>query len=428
MVARNFLEIDNNVLYPRVDFAGEKTGITGMEFPLFNYLIYLTSEVFGYSHWYGRLINLLFSSLGIWFFYKLVKKYFDAQLAFNSSIILLSSIWFAFSRKIMPDTFSMSFIIASIYYGSNFLDQKDSSNQITNLLFYSLLLCFGALSKLPSAYALILFILPFLNSKINFQRKIIFAFASMITLLPVLYWYFYWHPFLVSTYEFFHFSLGNSLLQGAREIYQELPLVFNQFYNNAIKYIGFIIFAYALFQLIRKKEKILLYILILSFLGYAVIILKAGTVFTHHNYYIIPFVPIMALIAGYGITIIKNKKIAIVLLILISFEGILNQQHDFHIKQNALAIENLERDLNEIILKTDLILINSNENPTPIYFANRKGWTASNNQLKQYNYITKLKEKGLKYIVILKNAFGSEIDLNYNLVTNNEDFKIYLIQ
>ena len=30
MVARNFLEVDNDVLYPRVDIAGEKTGITGM--------------------------------------------------------------------------------------------------------------------------------------------------------------------------------------------------------------------------------------------------------------------------------------------------------------------------------------------------------------------------------------------------------------
>ena len=40
MVARNFLEVDNNIFYPRVDFAGDKTGITGMEFPLLNYMIY----------------------------------------------------------------------------------------------------------------------------------------------------------------------------------------------------------------------------------------------------------------------------------------------------------------------------------------------------------------------------------------------------
>ena len=65
MVSRNFLETDNNIFYPRIDIAGNKTGITGMEFPLFNYLTYLVSEIFGYQHWYGRLINLIISSLGL---------------------------------------------------------------------------------------------------------------------------------------------------------------------------------------------------------------------------------------------------------------------------------------------------------------------------------------------------------------------------
>ncbi|MCH8319269.1 MAG: hypothetical protein IIA88_12395, partial [Bacteroidetes bacterium] len=76
MVARNFLEIDSNILYPRVDMAGEKTGITGMEFPLLNYLIFLISELFGFAHWYGRLLNLIVSSIGVYFFYLLIKKYF----------------------------------------------------------------------------------------------------------------------------------------------------------------------------------------------------------------------------------------------------------------------------------------------------------------------------------------------------------------
>lgn len=39
MVSRIFLEIDANIMYPRVDMAGEKSGITGTEFPLLNYLI-----------------------------------------------------------------------------------------------------------------------------------------------------------------------------------------------------------------------------------------------------------------------------------------------------------------------------------------------------------------------------------------------------
>src|ERR1017187_10683118 len=82
MVSRNFYEIDANIFYPRVDMAGEKTGITGTEFPLFNYLIYLVAKVFGLADWYGRLINLIISSLGIYWFYRILVTYFNKKLAF----------------------------------------------------------------------------------------------------------------------------------------------------------------------------------------------------------------------------------------------------------------------------------------------------------------------------------------------------------
>jgi Gpi18-like mannosyltransferase len=107
MIARNFLENGVNILHPTIDMAGEKSGIIGSEFPFYNYLIYLGSVLFDYSHWIGRLINLFVSSFGLYFFYKLIKNLFDKQTAFNATIVLTVSIWFAFSRKIMPDTFSV---------------------------------------------------------------------------------------------------------------------------------------------------------------------------------------------------------------------------------------------------------------------------------------------------------------------------------
>jgi hypothetical protein len=80
MVARNFYEIDNNILFPRLDTAGEKTGITGTEFPTLNYLMYLFSLIFGFYDWFGRLIVLTVSSFGILYFYKLLKIKFDERL------------------------------------------------------------------------------------------------------------------------------------------------------------------------------------------------------------------------------------------------------------------------------------------------------------------------------------------------------------
>ncbi|HOI32550.1 MAG TPA: glycosyltransferase family 39 protein [Bacteroidales bacterium] len=426
MVARNFLEVDNNIFFPRIDIAGEKTGITGMEFPLFNYLIYLVAKIFGYQHWYGRLINLLVSCVGLWFFYKLTGKYFTRQTAFNATIILTVSIWFQFSRKIMPDTFSMSLILASIYYGSNYLDNTSRKYALIHLIFYGFLMMLGTLSKLPSAFLLVVFAVFVFNRGIPVKRKIVFFVVSFIGLLPVVLWYYYWVPYLVEELGFLHFFMGKSISQGFGEIFQNLNETLEKFYETAIKFIAFALFIYGLALSFVKNDRKIYLIFILTFISFLIIIFKAGHTFAYHSYYIVPFVPVMALIAGYGLSSIRNSKLAIILLIALSVEGIANQQHDFRIKDKDKELLSLEDDLNKVSLPDDLILINSGEYPTPMYFAHRKGWVNSNEQIRDTNYIESLKDKGLKFVVILKKSFGNEISLSsYKKVFENEDYCIY---
>ncbi|MBI4648842.1 MAG: glycosyltransferase family 39 protein [Bacteroidia bacterium] len=121
MVTRNFYETDSNILYPRVDMAGEKSGITGMEFPLLSYIAFLIAKLFGYSCWYERLINLIISSIGTYYFYLLIRKYFNERMALLAGLILICSLWLTYSRKIMPDTMSVSLVLIGLYYGIDFL-------------------------------------------------------------------------------------------------------------------------------------------------------------------------------------------------------------------------------------------------------------------------------------------------------------------
>ena len=425
MVARNFLEEDNNILYPRIDIAGEKTGITGMEFPLLNYGIYLTAEIFGYQHWYGRLINLIISSLGLWFFYLLLLRYFSKDTAFYASIILGVSIWFQFSRKIMPDTFSMSIVIAGIYYGTQYLDNKTRDKSYLYLGLYMALVSLGVLAKLPSGFLLVVFIFLILDKQIPLSRKIIFSIASLIALTPVLIWYYYWVPYLVEYYGFWHFFMGKSLVQGVSEISDNLALTFKRFYDTALKYSGFVLFLFGLYVSIRQKDKILICLFIACTLSFSIIVFKAGFTFPHHNYYVVPFVPVMALIAGYGLSHIKNIRLAAVLLFIVAAEGLVNQQHDFKLKDKDLQLLNLERDLDEFSDRSDLVLINSGEYPTPMYFAHRKGWVDHNDRIMDHDYINSLQDKGLKYIVILKKSFGTEIMPEYEKILETEDYCIY---
>jgi 4-amino-4-deoxy-L-arabinose transferase-like glycosyltransferase len=433
MVARNFFEVDNNILYPRIDVLGtdsgsSKTGITGMEFPIFNYLIYLSSELFGYQHWYGRLINLIFSTLGLWFFYQLIIKYFDRKVAFNATIILAVSVWFQFSRKIMPDTFAMSFILASLYYGTSYLENRHKRSNIVDLLAYSSLMLLGALSKLPSGYLFIVFLLFYFKKSIPLKRKIVFAAVSFLGLIPVAVWYFYWVPHLVNSYGS-SFFMGNSISQGFNEIIEHFPTVLYRFYDTALKSIGFAAYVFGVLYAVINKDKMILLILLSSLLSFCVIIIKAGLIFPLHAYYIIPFVPVMSLLAGYGLSKIKYHKVAMFILMAISVEGIAKQQVDFFLKTEEKSLLNLESDLDKVSQPSDLILINSGAYPTPMYFSHRKGWLSNRKQIKNKRYLDSLGNKGLKYIVILKRIFGSNIQLSqFKKVLDNKDYCIYKVE
>lgn len=421
MVARNFLETDANILYPRIDIAGELSGITGMEFPLLNYLCYLLSLVFGYQHWYGRIIVLLVSSLGIFSFYKLAERVAGRHVAFNASIVLLFSIWYTFSRKIMPDTFSISLMLFSMRRALEFID----SGKHRDLLLYGLYFMLGILSKLPSAYIIGLLIIPMAGKTCSWETRILLCTAGIPALAATVFWYFQWVPYINRTYGFVHFFMGKGMGEGASELWSHMGETLSRFYDTAIKYIGFACFAFGLYTTFRLRNKLLLAIFWIGFMFFIPIMLKGGFTFYHHSYYIVPFVPVMALISGYGIAQIRNPRYAAILLIAIGTEGFFNHLDDFFMKEQNLAVTRLEPVLDSLGNRSDLIAINSGEFPTPMYFAHRRGWVAHREQLENRSYTDSLTHLGLKYIVVMKRTFGSDFLLNYPELYNSKDFRIY---
>ncbi len=424
MVARNFVENDANVFYPQVDMAGEKTGITGMEFPLLNYLIYLISKLFGFQHWYGRLINLIISSIGIFYFYKLIERYFTKQLAFNASIFLLSSIWFAYSRKIMPDTFSVSLVMAGLYYASQYL----SKGNIFRLLLSFSLLCLGVLSKLPAGYMLAfvpLMMFPFAQQPLKRFLALCLVLLS-IGILNAL-WYFYWVPHLVETYGYWHFYMGTSLRQGFSEIIHNLLPTSEKFYSDAMKFSGFILFIAGIVLSILHKNKKMLWIFVLGSLAYSLVVIKGGRTFYLHSYYIIPFVPLMALVAAWSLQFIKSVRIIQLLMFLVIAEGILNQMHDFRIntrEQHVLRLENIA-DLE--IPKHDLMVINGDVNPRDLYFTHRKGWTIANDQLRP-NTLDSLRKLGCRFLIFDKTNDLPHYRFLYPIRYQDSDYVIFSLE
>lgn len=448
MVIRNFYETDSNILYPRIDNCGDKAGITGMEFPLFNYVGYLLSLLFGYRHWYGRLINLIVSSFGIYMFYRFIHDHLrDRRLAFYSSFVLLFSLWFSYSRKIMPDTFSMSLCITAVYFGYQYFTSSRTNHSMRwiNLLLFGIMATAGMLSKLSSGYLLAILAIPFFNldsalergvsastaeSRVKCRKDISliipFLITSLVCLSIIGIWYGYWVPYLLEKYLVSHFYFGTGFIDGFRQLVPHIPLVLERFYDTALKYVGFALSLLGLGWAFARRDHQILAILLFSFPPFLAIILVSGYNFAEHAYYIIPYVPIMALLAGAGLRVIKPHYLSILLMLAVSIENIVDRQYDFRIMDRHRALLFLATDLDTCSNRDALIAVNGSRSPTAIYFAHRKGWSLTNEDILNASFIEDLQKRGLQLIVILNNAFGaSPVALDLPQLIETDAYTIY---
>lgn len=423
MIARNFYERDSNIFYPTVDVAGTKTGIVGCEFPILNYLVYLMSLPFGYHSWFGRLINLIVSSVGVYFLFRLIRDHFGKQPALNTAIIVLSSIWFTYSRTNIPDTFGASLCIMGLYFGVRYLRDE----RLSDLLILLVAGMIGCLSRISAAVLLTVIVIPFLYGKPTTRARIFITAAASIILAAVCLWYFGWVPHLNDTYGFpEHFFMGDSISAGLQWLARDPVLTLKRFYETPMKYIGFIVFVCSLVYVIKTKNRLVLAVFLIPFLSYSLMIVKIGEGFHIDAYYTIMYMLPMAFIAGWGLAQLNRNVVMSVVLFAIVAEGVGNQIHIFTIRDPYKSLEELEAVMDSVSNRTDLIAISSldHEDPTQMYMAHRRGWAYTNADFENPDYRRSLKEQGCVYIVIVKKVFG-DVDLGITKVYDSDSFTVY---
>ncbi len=417
MVARNFYQEDNNMFFPRLDDCGAKTGIVGMELPVLSYAIYGVSIVFGYDHWYGRLVNLIVVSFGIWFFYRLVGLYFHPRTAMYAAIAFALSALFHYARKVLPDPMALSFIIIGLYYGIIYL----RSGRWQFLAAYFAFALLGALVKIPFAVYLALLIFPFIKSPLPIAKKFYFGFLSSLIIWSVISWYFIWNVHLSETYGLWYNS-GRTFAAGLSEILSHPQETFAKFYFNAFH--GFLFFGVCLIGLgisLWKKQLKIWWIIALMIPLFVVYMIKSGYLFYHHGYYVLVMMPVMALLCGVALNIFR-KPLAIAIVSICIFESIANQQHDFFIKEKEFTKLQLEGIANQVSRPTDRVALSGTLNPNEFYFLNRKGWLLQKEDLTAEKLLA-IKAEGCKYFFSRKEFFNKE--LPFTKVFENGDYVVW---
>jgi 4-amino-4-deoxy-L-arabinose transferase-like glycosyltransferase len=392
------------------------------EFPLFNALVALSYQIFGIHDWNGRLINWIITCLGLWFFYRLVLRFSSSGHAIFTTVAFMASITFQFALKTMPDTFSLSLVFAGAYLALRGWDNQN----LLYLILSALLITLGVLSKIPSIVALVFLLPAFFNKEKPYKPRIIWTSLLLIGGVLVISWYFIWMPHLLETYKN-QLIWPVSLVEGWRTFLAMKPDTWLRFeYMAFTTKMGLYLTIAGLAALIMQKR----WSYLLIFAGYSLVfflfILKTGNVFATHNYYIIPFTPMMAFSIGYFINEVPRLSIPvkILLLVLLLWPGYagnfkaptLQIEGDYYLKLASLLDPYISRD--------DKIMVNKgNFNPTMMYFAKRRGWTVYESEMNEVTWMPGFKEQGLTLIVVDKHI--TPTPLPYTLVYEDDDFAFY---
>jgi hypothetical protein len=418
MVVRNFLEVDANILKPRIDDHEGWEGVVAMELPLLNYTHFLVAKVLGYTHWYSRLINLLVTSLGIWCFYLLLRDTVDKRFAWFAGLALLVGTWFMFSRKSMPDTFSFSLALMAVYAAHKYFSQR----KLIYLLAYAVLACLALLTKPPALLVGSLTLLPLIAQRSSFKDYLTLLAASIPALALLVWWFFYHNPAIYAEYGIWY-NQGDSFLTGLSSIKNNSVLVLKRLaFGATFSWLGLVLVVLGFILVFKQQSKLRLPILVYALLM-ALFTVKAGRLFIENSHYVVVLAPLYALLIAYTLSSIKKSWLW-VLVVVWSIESVANQIHDFKVPAQEEYKLTLEGFLDEHIAGDKTVAISSVDgNHQLMYLAHRKGWMLRLENITNTKELAYIKERGGDYVVVDKKITTLKPPLP--LHSANEYFEIY---
>lgn len=398
MVARNYFAGNTSFWYPMVDETSGGTGIIGMEFPLLYYIQGKLGLLVGFHVGIGRLLNVLISTLGLAYFYALVRRFSAEKTAFYATLLLMVSCFFMYSRKVMPDTEALAVYLIGIYYFFQALRYGRWRDVVLTFVMLSL----GLLLKISVLPLLAFVVFAFVKTSNEPKKPAVFL-IPLLSLIPAFLWYFIWNPYLASHFGSWY-NLGSGLLDGGKAFLDSPFLLLEQLvFHPFLSYLAFGLFVFGIIRLVKSGVswawKLSLPFFLVLFSGYA---LKAGVIFLTHEYYILPAVPLLAIVGGYALSILG--KYAWILMLCISTEAIGNQLYDFRLNQPETYKLGLEHLAEQYIPEDSLVAINGNSNPQELYLLGRKGWNLSDEAFRQKGVVNELTTKGCAYLVVNKRS------------------------
>ena len=303
-VARNFYEEDMNILQPRVDRRNTTDGVTGMQFPSYEWLVAGSYHLFGFHETLPRLLNWVIYMLGVVAFYHLAKQV--SGVAWLGAVGAWSLSWspevFYHGINALPDVLALTASLAGLFWFGRWRESRRGSVLALSLVAVTL----GGLTKLQFlvvGFPIAVFVLRDLwNSRYTKGELVQLGLYAIVSVGVTLAWYAYaLHLITVSGLTDFGLEMrpATGLAAGLRiaqhTLISDLP-------ETLLGYGAIVLFVVGLWRLLRHAPVHHPWfgpgLAWGAALG-AYYVIELGQM-QHHGYYMLPLLPVMLLLAVWG--------------------------------------------------------------------------------------------------------------------------------
>lgn len=382
MLTDNFVNAGFSLQGLYVGLKGHDKFMMAFEFPIYNSIVGLFFMLFNHNPFWGKLVSLFSAIITLIIFYYLVKSITSNSIAFYASLFLIIlPIDVLIFTSFQPDALGVMFAILSIYI----LNKWRSTFQIELFIFFSISLLLCGLCKFPILVPYIpIIILMYIFPKKNFRfpRAIELISITILFIIPFVFWYLYrsqlTDPIMVGN-ESLSFLFGNlsRFLSISFYLRPAIMLIMLVFCGTGLFY-----FSSGL-RMISAVDLTLL-------LGIPFYYIVVPTVADQY-YYLYPIAPIVTYFMGKGfndsISFFKFQHMVFVNYLLFTFFLLFSLFGIIYVLRMDKVILPASESLRQISNPDDLIfVINMHDrgvgvggnNPSVVYFSNRKGWNIRN--------------------------------------------------
>ncbi len=383
----SFAEEDPNIFNPRRNERGNGDGIFRMEFPVSQWITSLPIKYLGNDILLSRFMNFLFGIFSLFGIYYLSKRLFLSQHLALAAVWILSftPLFYYYTINPLPDNLALTFCIWGIFFLIKWHQKQKNRDFISTILLFSL----AGLTKLPFA---LIFVMPLIlvlgqcdfrkaESSILIKRGLII----LLGVIPILSWYLW----VIPEWE------GNGIVSGIFSMDDDQKskfwyyLWYNIRTNTPELLIGLTSLPFFIYGLLSSRKLWRISKSLSLAFGLFLVLISALMVFEMnmiekvHDYYFLPFLPVVVLISVYGLyrfKILAQKKrwlwIPLSLLLLsmpvYSYFRIQPRWESVGFNEDLL---NYKDELRAAVPDTALVCVgNDKSHHIFLYYIKKKGW------------------------------------------------------